>query len=162
MAVFFQNISDDQFNFETDFVVKESKKMNLIIGIFLFIFSLAAFSMSVSMGGLMLLFAVGVLVRTSKDITIMKINKTGFYYYGQLITDWDHFISEEFIDDLPLPSVYSDGINDKFYLMIKYYKDGEPGYYGRKIRLTDTQDKSEEEIIAAVKFYYKNRQKAIS
>jgi hypothetical protein len=46
--------------------------------------------------------------------------------------------------------------------MIKYYKDGEPGYYGRKIRLTDTQDKSEEEIIAAVKFYYKNRQKAIS
>ena len=115
--------------------------------------------MSVLMGSLMLLFAIGALVRTSKDITIMKI-KTGFYYYGQLITDWDHFISEEFIDDGPASP--RSGAVDRFYLMIKYYKEGESGYYGRKIRLTDNQDKSEEEIIAAVKFYYKNRQKAIS
>jgi len=135
--------------------------MNLVIGIFLLVFSLAAFSMSVLIGGLTLLFAIGALVRTSKNIVIMKINKTGFYYYGQLITDWDHFISEEFIDDVPLPSTTSTGIQDRFYLFIKYYKDGKPGYYGRKIRLTDTQDKSEEEIIAAVKFYYKNSQKTI-
>jgi len=44
--------------------------------------------------------------------------------------------------------------------MIKYYEDGKPGYFGRKIPFTDTQDKSEEEIIGAVKFYYKNRHKA--
>ena len=74
--------------------------------------------------------------------------------------DWDHFISEQFIDELPLPSSTSSGIRDRFFLMIKYYKDGKPGYFGRKICLTDSQDKSEEEIIAAVKFYYKQFEKA--
>lgn len=112
------------------------------------------------MGGLVLLFAIGTLMRTSKEIIIMKINKTGFYYYGKLITDWDHFISEEFIDDGPASP--RSGAKDQFYLLIKYYKEGQPGYFGRKIRLTDSQDKSEEEIIAAVKFYYKNSQETVS
>jgi hypothetical protein len=43
--------------------------------------------------------------------------------------------------------------------MIKYYKEGFPGYYGRKIRLTNTQDKSEEEIVTAITFYFKHYQK---
>jgi hypothetical protein len=160
MAAYFQKIPDEQFDFETDFVVKESKNMNLVVGIFFLIFSLAAFFMSVIMGGLLLLFAIGTLMRSSKDILIMKISKTGFYYYDELITDWDHFISEEFIDDGPASG--RSGAVDRFYLMVKYYKDGQPGYYGRKIRLTNDQDKSEEEIIAAVKFYYKNSQKAVT
>ena len=41
-------------------------------------------------------------------------------------------------------------------MMIRYYKSGEDGYFGRKIPFTDTQDKSEEEIIAAIKFYHAN------
>jgi len=159
MPVFFQKISDDQFDINSDFVVKESKSTNLVVGILFLILSLAAFFMSVLLGGLTLLVAIGAFARSSKDITIIRINKTGFYYYGKLITDWEHFISEEFIDEIPLPSNTSSGINDEFYLMIKYYKDGKPGYYGRKIRLTNSQDKSEEEIIAAVKFYYKNHEK---
>ena len=159
MPVFFQKISDAQFNIESDFLVKESKSISLFVGIFFLILSLAAFTMSVLMGGLILLVAISALIRSSKDITIMKINKTGFYYYGELITDWDHFISEDFIDEIPLPSTSSAGINDEFYLMIKYYKDGKPGYYGRKIRLTNSQTKSEEEIIAAVKFYYQHHNK---
>jgi hypothetical protein len=155
MAVFFQKISDDQFNLESDFVVKESKNMNLIIGIFFLVFSLATFQMSVLMGCLTLFFAVGTLARSAKNITVMTINKTGFYHYGELITDWDHFISEEFIDGLSRRG------QDQCFLLIKYYKDGESGYFGRKIPFTDTQDKSEEEIMAAIKFYYTNSQKAI-
>ena len=160
MAAYFQKISDDQFNFETDFIVQESKQMNLVIGMVSLIFSLVAFSMSVLMGGLILLFAIGSLMRSSKDTTIMKINKTGFYYLGELVTDWDHFISEEFIDEGPARP--RSGAVDRFYLMIKYYKDERSGYYGRKIRFTDTQDKSEEEVIAAIKFYYKNSRQKVS
>jgi hypothetical protein len=159
MAVFFQNIPDDHFNVESDFMVKESKKMHLIIGIFFFIFSLAAFSVSLVMGGILLIFSIGMLVKSTKDQTIMKINREGIYYYGQLLTDWDNFISSEFIDELPLPSSNSNGLSDQFFLMIKYYKEGFPGYYGRKIRLTNTQDKSEEEIVAAITFYFKHYQK---
>lgn len=156
MSHYFQKISDDQFNFESDFLVRESKSMNSVVGIFLLIFSLATFFMSVLMGAFVLLFAIGTLIRPSGNITIMQINKTGFYYYNELVTDWDHFISEEFIDDGPSRR----GI-DQFYLLVKYYKEGQPGYYGRKIRFTDTQDKSEEEIMAAIKFYYLNSQKTV-
>jgi hypothetical protein len=159
MAVFFQKISDDQFNINSDFLVMESKKMNVVTGIFLLIFSIAAFAMNILAGIVVLIFAISAFARTAKDKIIMKINKQGFYYFGELITDWDHFISEEFIDELPLPSGNNPGANDKFFLMIKYFKDGYPGYYGRKIPLTANQDKAEEEIIAAVKFYYKNSQK---
>lgn len=142
MAVFVQNISDGSFDAESDFIVKESKTMQLIIGIFFLLFSIGLFSMSLLMGGIVLIFAVGLLVRSTRDQIIMQINKKGIYYYGQHLTDWDNFISSEFIDEVPLPSTYSDGLNDQFFLMVKYYKDGFPGYYGRKIRLTNTQDKS--------------------
>lgn len=45
----------------------------------------------------------------------MVINKNGFYYYGELVTDWDHFINVEFIDEVLLPGMYSSGTSDKFY-----------------------------------------------
>lgn len=159
MAVFFQNISNDHFDVESDFIVNESKTVQLVIGIFFLLFSIGILSVSLLMGGVILIFAVGLLTKSSRDQTVIKINKNGIYYYGQLLTDWDHFISSEFIDELPLPSYSTDGINDQFSLMIKYSKDGSPGYFGRKIPLTNTQDKSEEEIVAAVQFYYKNSQK---
>jgi energy-coupling factor transporter transmembrane protein EcfT len=159
MAAFLQKIPDDRFNSESDFVVKESKTMNAIVGIFFLIFSFAGFSVSLVFGSITLFIAIGAFVRSTKDETIIKINKKGFYYYGELVTDWDHFISDEFIDEVPLPSGSNPGVNDQFFVMIKYYKDGLPGYYGRKIRFTDSQDKSEDEIMAAIKFYYTNRQK---
>ena len=43
MPVFFKKITDDQFNLETGFVVKESKRMHLIIGILLLIFAVIFF-----------------------------------------------------------------------------------------------------------------------
>jgi hypothetical protein len=156
----FQNISDDEFNYNEDFIVKESKKLNLVIGIFLLIFSIGLFSTGyIGNGGGAMVAAIAALTKSSKTTTVIAINKMGIYYYGELLTDWDHFISEEFIDDVPLPSRRDPGINDQFFLLLKYYKDGLPGYYGRKIQLTDTQNKSEEEIIAAIKFYYKNYEK---
>jgi hypothetical protein len=161
MAVFFQDVSEDQFNAESDFVVKESMNMNVFTGLLFLVFSLITFPTSVIMGGVALFIAIGAFVRSAKDTTIIRINKKGFYYYGRLITDWEHFISDQFIDELPLPQGNDPGLNDRFFLFIKYYKEGELGYFGRKIRLTDSQDKSEEEIIAAVKFYYKKSREMV-
>jgi len=123
--------------------------------------SLAFASMS-WFGWILFAAALIVIAKGIKNKTVMVINKSGFYYYGELITDWKNFIEAEFIDDVPLPGMYSTGTTDRFYLLVKYYKEGQPGYYGRKIRFTDTQDKSEEEIIAAIKFYYKNCQPPFS
>lgn len=101
--------------------------------------------------------ALTVIARGFRNKTILVINKNGFYYYGELLTDWNHFISEEFIDDGP--SLSRGKSKDQFYVLIKYYKEGSPGYYGRKIPFTASQDKSEEEIIAAIKFYCKQNEK---
>lgn len=130
--------------------------LNLVTGIFFLILALAFASMS-RYGLFLIIPALAIIVRGFRNRIIMVINKNGFCYYGQLLTDWDHYISQEFIDDGP--SMSGSGAKDKFYVLIKYYKEGQPGYYGRKIRLTDSQDKSEEEIIAAIKFYYKNPEK---
>jgi len=37
--------------------------------------------------------------------------------------------------------------------LISYYKDGEDGCFVRKIPLTNTQDRAEEEIVEAMKFF---------
>ncbi len=77
----------------------------------------------------------------------MTINKNGFFHYGKLITNWNNFIDVAVKEEEKMFS-----IKDNFALFIKYYKDGEPGHFGRKIKLTNTQNKAEEEIIAAIKF----------
>jgi hypothetical protein len=156
MAVYFQKISDDQFNASSDFVAKESKGVNLVIGIFFLILAFAFVFIS-WYGWLMVISVLAIVARGFRNKRIMVINKNGFYYYGELLTDWDHFISEEFIDDGP--SLSWSPPKDQFYVLIKYYKEGQSGYYGRKVSFTNSQDKSEEEIIAAIKFYYNNHEK---
>jgi hypothetical protein len=81
--------------------------------------------------------------------TIIKINRHGFYHYGKLITNWDHFI-----DALVTQKEIPGSIQDNFILIIrssdgvKLYKDTIP--------LRNTQDKAEEEIIAAIRYFSKN------
>ena len=45
-------------------------------------------------------------------------------------------------------------LKDNFVLVVKYYKTGIEGSFQRRLPLTFTQNKSEEEVAAAVKFYY--------
>lgn len=60
------------------------------------------------------------------------------------------------MDEIPVLTSGSAGLSDKFSLYIQYYKNDQPGCFGRKIPLTNTPDKPEEEIMAAVRFYYRN------
>lgn len=153
---FFQTITEDQFNADADFIVKESKKMRLIIGIFLLCFAVIMIRDYVWMAIVAAIPGIVSLVASTRDQVIMKINKSGFYYYGKLLTDWNNFVSAEFMDEMPVLMSGSAGLADKFSLYIKYYKTDQPGCFARKIPLTNTQDKSEEEIIAAVRFYYRH------
>ena len=83
----------------------------------------------------------------------MTINKTGFYYLGKLVTGWKNFIDASVTQDEENRRIPYD-ITDRFILLVRYYKEGEPGYFGRKFLMTAAMDKSEEDIIAAIKFYY--------
>jgi len=46
-------------------------------------------------------------------------------------------------------------------LSIRYFKEGEPGYFERNFLMTAVTDKSEEEIIAAIRFYYEQAGKPV-
>lgn len=152
----FLEISDDQFDPVTDFVVKESTGMNLLIGVFFLLFAFLSISMSWWMCFLFALPGIGAVLQGLRHNTVMIVNKNGFYYYGEFVTNWTDFIGVEFQDEVPIPSGYSAGITDRFSMRLKYHKDGERGrYHIKTIRFTDTQDKSEEEIIAAIKFYHR-------
>ena len=161
MPIALQKISDDKFNADEDFHVRESKGCNLSMGIILLIVSIFIIVADVTgnLGGsvfvkvfyFLLIPAVMFIRRGAANQTIMTINRNGIIYAGKLLTTWDNFIDVKLIQEERMMA-----IQDNFQLFIKYYKDGSPGYFGRKIPLTNTQDKAEEEIIAAIKFYYKN------
>jgi hypothetical protein len=152
---FFQKIPNEQFNPEEDFIVKESTGMNILISFFFLLIAFFSASMYWWLCGFFLIPGVLLLIKAYKNDIIMIVNKNGFYYYGNLITNWSNFIDVEFIDEVPLPDQNSSGVSDKFSMLIKFYKDGQPGlYFTQQFPFTNTQDKSEEEIIAAIKFYH--------
>lgn len=155
MAAYFQKISENNFNAEGSFVVKESKTMRLVFGILFSLFAAFLVQVSLLIAIIAAILAVASFIRAGQEHIIMKINKDGFYYYGTLLTNWGNFVSARFVDEAPMQSTSSLGLSDKFFVVIRYYKDDRK-CYERKIALTNTQDKSEEEIMAAIRFYYKN------
>ena len=130
--------------------------MRRIIGGFFLLFSLFMLKDFLWLGILVGAIGIGTLIVSTQNETVMLINRNGFYYYGSLLTNWTNFVSAEFLDELPVQASGSAGLSDQFFLSVKYYKDSQPGCFALKIPLTNTQDKSEEEILAAIRFYYRN------
>jgi hypothetical protein len=83
----------------------------------------------------------------SKRKEIFKINKQGFYYYGELITNWNNFIDAVVTQDKVVLT-----IQDNFVLFIRY-KNDEGRHFRGKFPLTNMQDKADTEIIAAIRFF---------
>ena len=143
---------------ENEFIVKESKAFNYIAGIVMIAISGAIFIMNdldlyVLIFGLGLFLIPGIffLVRGRSNAIVMRMNKNGFYYNGKLINDWQHFY-EATVKDLSK----SGRFRDNFVLEFKHYSADYAKLYIDKFPLTNSQDKAEEEIIAAIKFFVSN------
>ena len=80
----------------------------------------------------------------------IRINKTGIYQDEQLVTDWPNLLEAHISQK---ETVFS--IQDNFILLVEYLKDDVDKGFRRKIPLTNTQNKSEEEVLEAVKFFWK-------
>ena len=80
--------------------------------------------------------------------TVITINQKGIYHNTAFITNWNNFLNASITEENP-----NRNIDDRFVLLIEYRKDGIEGYFKRKIPLTNTQNKSEEEIIEAITFF---------
>ncbi|RYY95039.1 MAG: hypothetical protein EOO11_16665 [Chitinophagaceae bacterium] len=132
---------------EEEFVVRESRVLNWLIMLsFGFIFIALVFNF---LGWLApLLFGpplIVFLLRRKGGGTVFRINAHGLYYYGKLITDWDHFVSARVVEE-----DQTGKFSDSFYLHLHYTRD-DGNVYKRRFPLSNTQDKAEEEIIAAIR-----------
>ncbi|GAB4092973.1 hypothetical protein [Flaviaesturariibacter terrae] len=80
-------------------------------------------------------------------LEIMKIDAAGFTYYGKRLFTWPQFVSGQVVEE---PGVSR--FNANFKLHLKYYRE-DGNLYHRKLPLSNTQNKAEEEIIAAIRYY---------
>lgn len=87
----------------------------------------------------------------SKRVYI-RVNKTGIYLDEQLVTAWSGLL-KVYITQKEKKSFFS--IQDNFLLVVEYKKDTVKEAFRRKIPLTNTQNKSEEEVLEAVNFFWK-------
>jgi hypothetical protein len=130
--------------------------MRLFIGLIALAIGVVMFRSFVPLAVLISVFGVASLLASRKNKVVMTINRDGFFYYGSLVTNWTNFVSARFVDEVPQLSKSSLGISDQFYLAVRYRKEAGGACFERKIALTNTQDKAEEEIMAAIRFYYEN------
>ncbi len=140
------------------FIVKDSKGLSIIVFLILTAMFISAvyydnFSAdkersNVRIAYLTIIPAIFFLMKAIKNKIIIEINHAGFYYNGSLLTNWDNFISAHFTEEEKIGS-----FSDNFVLYIEYYKPGTGMDYISKIPLTNTQNKSEEAILEAIKRY---------
>lgn len=87
----------------------------------------------------------------SKRIYV-RINKTGIYMDEQLVTPWSHLL-KAYLGQEKKKKIYD--LQDKFILIVEYRGADPTKGYRKKIPLTNTQNKSEEEVLEAVEFFWK-------
>ncbi len=95
--------------------------------------------------------AVLILVKVRKGTIYIRINSKGIYENERLVTQWSGLLNVTLTQE-EKKGIYD--LGDKFILLLQYSKPGETKPLIRKIRLTNTQNKSEEEVLAAVKWFW--------
>lgn len=86
----------------------------------------------------------------------IRVNKTGIYQDEKLVTAWASFLGAK-ISQKEKPKFYD--VRDNFILVVEYRGQDRTKGFRRKIPLTNTQNKSEEEVLEAVKFFWNEYRK---
>lgn len=147
---------------DSEFVVGEEKVINYVMAVFflaLFLYGLidAVKRRFINIDYQSYVFALAIIpaiycIRRANNKTVyIRVNKTGIYYQEQLVTEWSNFINA-FIDQREKKRFFN--ILDNFQLVVEYRKENPVQGFRKKIPLTNTQNKSEEEVLAAVKFFW--------
>lgn len=97
--------------------------------------------------------AILLLVNGIKKNKIIELNKTGIFYRGTLITIWQNFV-RAYITQEEIPG----SLNDNFRLIIEYYVPEKGMNYITKLKMSSSQDKSEEQIMAAIKDFLNEKE----
>lgn len=145
---------------DSEFIVGEEKILNYILAfLFLIIFVLGlvptlknGFSTDRILDYLLMMALLPSFMFFTKARSrrvYIRVNKTGIYQDEMLVTGWDKFLNA-YIKEKPLTLKW----RDNFMLVIEFTKEDPTKGFRRFIKLTNTQNKSEEDIIAAIKFFW--------
>jgi hypothetical protein len=151
---------DIQLKLEKDgsFAVKEFKALNAVAAaIFYIMFFVTVFNTlvrtdyeEVMFDKMLYVTIIPAVLFTRKALSkhvYLRVSRDGIFINEHLLTDWKGFRFAEYTQKESVRS-----ISDNFILIVKYVKPD--GLYMKEIPLTNTQDKAEEEVIAAVRYFY--------
>ena len=144
---------------DSEFVVGEEKILNYILAfLFLVLFVLGLvpsvknnISVNRMLDYLLMLALLPCFMFFSKARSkrvFIRVNRKGIFQDEQLVTGWDNFL-KAYIEEKPVAL----RLRDNFVLVIEFTKDDPTKGFRRFIKLTNTQNKSEEDIIAAIRFF---------
>lgn len=147
-------------NRDTEFIVGEEKVLVYIMallffGLFIYAIVDAIIKGFTNLNYITYLFALALIpalyfFKKGRSNTIhIRINKAGIYQQEKLITGWANFLNAYVTQKEKTIS-----IQDNFLLIVEYTKDGSDKGFRKKIPLTNTQNKSEEQVLEAVKFFW--------
>jgi|CXWL01.1.fsa_nt_gi hypothetical protein len=149
---------------DSQFVVGEEKWLNYILAFLFLALFLYGLIDAVSrqftnidyqsyVFALALLPAIYYFRRAHSNKIYIRINKKGIYQDEKLVTSWSNLYKAH-LTQKERKGIYN--IQDNFLLVVEYKKDAVKEVFRRKIPLTNTQNKSEEEVLEAVQFFWKN------
>jgi hypothetical protein len=149
---------------ESQFTVGEEKVLNYVMAVFFFaLFGYGLFDairrQFINVDYQSVIFAVAILPaiycirRAQSNRVYIRINKAGIYQDGKLLTGWANFL-KAFITQKKDKKMWD--VRDNFQLVVEFRdaKDARKGIR-KKIPLTNTQNKSEEDIMEAISFFLK-------
>jgi len=145
-----------ELNPDTEFTVTEATLVDLLIAlvfICMFVSAVLYGSGNRALDRVMYLSlfpGIGFAIRAFIKKAAILVNKKGIWFAGQPVTDWNNFIAAK-INQLEMRS---GGWEDRNELAVEYYKGTEGDVYKKTIALLSTQNKSGEEIIAAIEYFY--------
>ncbi|MGQ0737730.1 MAG: hypothetical protein ACT4OJ_01600 [Bacteroidota bacterium] len=95
--------------------------------------------------------AIYCIYRAQNKRVYIRVNKKGIYQDEKLVTGWNDLLNAH-LAQKEKSSFFN--IRDNFILVLEYRKAGTKEGIRRKIPLTNTQNKSEEDVLNAVKFFW--------
>lgn len=144
-----------RFTQKSELVVRNSVVVLVITAIVFMLMLVSIFKYNTSLGdtGYIIVGALAPIVfyfiftRTKK--AIIRINNRGVFYHEHLITSWPNFVSAK-TDQLPL------GLGDprdRVVLIIEYYNESKTQILTQQLRLHNTLNKSEEQMLAIMEYF---------
>ena len=140
------------------FIVRESPIINYLFGtIFLLMSVYGLITITTNYQNIksyeyiacvMFLPALFFLKKAQRKKIVLQLDESGLYFRGKLITTWQNFVSG-YITALEQPG----SLMDSFVLVLEYYTPEKGIVYRINLNMDDSQDKSDNEIMDAIKYF---------